>query len=322
MQYCLLQTRQIIIMKINPDAVYLDMSEDDIMKTLLYFFSRNAQKKAAESKPSYEADPEVLEFPDLFYTGKDGNVLSLDVYKPAAVNEGSLPVLFVIHGGGLFVGDSKLVYGFCRNLAKKGFLVFSLNYRLLTDANACGEISDVCDGFYYAETIIEKYGGDRNRVNVFGESAGAYLALYATAAQESDILREKIGCRQSNLIIKKIAFSSGMFYTKRLDLIGLLYPLQIYGAKTLNPFFMKYMNPENPEIMNHLPPALLVSSDADFLRKYTLKYAEALKKAGNEHQLIYYTDNEELTHSFAVYRTDTAEAREVMDQLCSHFKGT
>ena len=298
-----------------------DMNEDEKVKTPLYFYAKNVQKKAAESQPSFAKDPDVQEFNDLRYVGKDGNSLAMDAYRPAARSDEKLPVVLVVHGGGLMVGDIKIVSAFCRRLAKRGFLVFSLEYRLLTEADARGEINDVCEGFKFAETMIGQFGGDPERVNVFAESAGAFLALYTIASHKSEILREKLGCTGSKLEIRKAAFSSGMFYTKKLDVIGIMYPMQIYGKDFANPFFMKYMNPENPEVTNNLPPTLLISSDADFLRKYTLNYDKALERAGVEHKLLYYTDNKELTHSFAVYRPDQPEAEEAMDRLCEHFTG-
>jgi len=297
------------------------MNEDEKVKTLLYFYAKNVQKKAAENQPSFEKDPDVQEFCDLRYVGKDGNSLAMDAYRPLNRSGDKLPVVLVVHGGGLMVGDNKIVSVFCRHLAKRGFLVFSLDYRLLTEADARSEINDVCEGFRFAETMIGQFGGDLERVNVFAESAGAFLALYAIASQKSDVLQDKLGCVRSELKIQKTAFSSGMFYTRKLDLIGVAYPMQIYGKDFVNPFFMKYMNPENPEVTGNLPPTLLISSDADFLRKYTLNYDKALEMAGVEHNLVYYTDNKELTHSFAVYRLDLPEAKEVMDRICEHFSG-
>lgn len=292
-----------------------------MLKTPLYFYARHLQKKAEYPDIVFRKDPAVEEICDLAYAGKDAHTLLADVYRPADRREALLPTVLVVHGGGLMVGNNKSVSVFCRQLAKRGFLVCSLSYRLLTEADACGEISDVCEGFRFSASLVERFQGDPGRVSVFAESAGAYLSLFATAAQTSETIRETFGCDGSELSVRYLALSSGMLYTRKADMIGFVYPLQIYGLKCFSPSFMKLVNPEHPEIINHLPPVLLVSSDADFLRRYTLRYAEALEKAGKKHKLLYFTDNEELTHSFTVYRPDLAEAKEVTDQLCELFQG-
>ena len=42
-----------------------NLNEDEKVKTPLYFYAKNVQKKAAESQPSFGKDPDVQEFCDL-----------------------------------------------------------------------------------------------------------------------------------------------------------------------------------------------------------------------------------------------------------------
>ncbi len=291
------------------------------MKTLLYYFSKNVQKKADAYYGSQEfVIAEDIEADlDLAYSGGGHHPLFLDVYRAKKYAGMELPVILMIHGGGLYVGSRKLENAVSQELARRGFLVFNLEYRLLTEADACGEMDDICAGFRQAEALLPYYDGDKNRVYVIAESAGAYLALYTAAMHNSEKIRKKTGCAVSGLKVRKMAFFSGMFYTKRADLIGAMYPMQIYGKKCLDREFMKYMNPENPEVIQNLPPMLLVSSDADFLKKYTLKYAEALQKKRSDCRLLYYTGNKELTHAFVAYRLDQKESIEVLDEVTGRF---
>lgn len=291
------------------------------MKTLLYYFSKNVQKK---SDAYYGAQETVIEEDmeadlDIAYSGSGGNPLYMDVYRAGKYAGRMLPVIIMVHGGGLYVGSRKLETAISQELARRGFLVFNLEYQLLTEADACGEFGDICAGLRQVEALLPYYNGDRGRVYAIGESAGAYLTLYAAAMHRSEKIRRKIGCAVSGLAIRKMAFFSGMFYTKRLDLIGAAYPLQIYGKKCFDREFMRYMNPEDPEVIRNLPPMLLVSSDADFLKKYTLKYADALKKNGRDCRLMYYTGNQALTHAFPSYRLDQKESMEVIDEITGRF---
>ena len=75
------------------------------------------------------------------------------------------------------------------------------------------------------------------------------------------------------------------------------------------------MNPEYPEVMEQLPPVFMVDSDADFLRKYTKQYAEALREAGHSCTLVYYEDNKKLTHAFPALKPGIPESRDVLEKL-------
>lgn len=295
-------------------------------KTILYRYAEKMQKMSGEFYDSIQIQvPDELEADlGLPYSGGDGNALSMDVFRPAGERPAGhfLPVIIMIHGGGLFVGNARMEAMTCMRFAGRGFLVFSLSYRLLTEADACGELSDICEGFRQVEKLLPAYGGDRDRVYVVSESAGAYLAVFANAMHRSRALYEKVGGRLSNLRVRMMACFSGMFYTKKLDLIGMVYPRQIYGEKRSDKEFMKMMNPEHPEIIGNLPPMLLVSSDEDFLKKYTLKYEKALKKAGIPCRLWYYTDNKECTHAFPSLKPDLKESQEVIDQIADIFLGS
>ena len=106
-----------------------------------------------------------------------------------------------------------------------------------------------------------------------------------------------------------------MFYTTRKDPIGLVYPRYLFGEKRKDSSFLRYMNPECAEVMEHLPPVFLAGSDADFLKGYTKRYAAALRRAGHPCKLLYYEDNKELTHAFPALKPELPESRNVLDQL-------
>lgn len=291
------------------------------MKTILYGFSKLVQNKASDYYENLRIpENENVEcFEDLKYDGENGNSLFMDIFRPVIRYEKKLPVIIMIHGGGLLVGNRKMVSEICQQFAERGFLVFNLDYRLLTEANACEEIADVCSGFRYAESVIEQYKGDNDRIFVLSESAGAYLALYSILAHSHEPFREKVGCRVSGLKVRKLACFSGMFYTSRFDLIGAMYPMQIYGKRMIDPGFMRYMNPENENVISHMPPMLLTTSDADFLKKYTLRYGQALKKNNKVCKIMHYGENKELIHAFPVYKPMLPESQEIIKEICGNF---
>jgi acetyl esterase/lipase len=100
----------------------------------------------------------------------------LDIYTPERAVDGSLPVMFWIHGGGWQVGDKRDVALKPKVLTERGLVFVSTNYRLLTDVEMGVLIRDVAKSLGWVHRNIAKYGGDPKRIFVGGHSAGAQLA--------------------------------------------------------------------------------------------------------------------------------------------------
>lgn len=269
---------------------------------------------AKQGNPHSPAPVGLEVFPDLPYFGPDGAPLAADVYRHGNAGR-SLPVIVMVHGGGLFAGNRKNNRVFCEMLAGRGFLVFALEYRTIDKADARGEISDLCAGFSFVAEKLAEYGGDPRRVCVMGESAGAYLSVYATASANAPALAERIGCGSAELRVRALVCFSGMFYTTRFDFIGAIYRSDLYGAHRGDKAFMRRMNPEHAEVMSNLPPVLLTSSRADFLKRYTLRFAKALNKAGHPCQLLYYEGDKRLIHAFPSLNPLLPESAEVLEKI-------
>ena len=260
-------------------------------------------------------------FNDAEYLGRDKNILYSDIYRPKNSGAKRLPVIIMIHGGGLFMGSRKMNSYICQIFAEKGYLVYALDYRLLTEANAKQEIADVCSGFDFVEASLDKYQGDSSEVYLVAESAGAFLSIYAIGMMKSKKLREAYGIENKcKLNIKKMACFSGMFYTHRFDIVGVLYPKQIYGKGYRKTELKKYINPEDEEILNNLPQMLLTSSKSDYLKKQTLKYNDALEKAGKSPALIYFKErNKKLNHAFPALNPFLAESTGIINHITDRF---
>ena len=257
---------------------------------------------------------------DLAYEGPDGASLAADVYRPKTP-EGPLPIAVFVHGGGLFVGSRKANRAYAELLAKRGYVVFVPEYRLIDQTDGPGSIADVCAGLSYLKAHAAEFGGDLDRVLVIGESAGGYLSLYAVALLSSPLLQEKFHIKAPELSVRAFASFGGMLYTARFDPIGLVYRRDLYGERRHDDSFMELIDPDNPRVESKLPPVLQVTSGADFLKSYTLRFNEALTLAGHDHRLIYYKEGEELTHAFPSLKPELPQSIEVLDDLDAWFKG-
>ena len=124
------------------------------------------------------------------YKGRDGNELYTDIYRLKDTEGEKLPVIVIVHGGGLFAGRPIMERRAAEAFARRGYLVFVPSYRLIAKTDACGEISDICAAFDFAGKEAEGRGGDPERVFAVAESAGAFLVEYAAAMQGSERLCE------------------------------------------------------------------------------------------------------------------------------------
>src|SRR5438270_10868538 len=72
---------------------------------------------------------EVLVRSDIVFAEHDGTKLLGDLYSPKGLNKA--PVLVAVHGGGWQVGNRKFYRNWGAYLAKNGYAVFAIEYRLM-----------------------------------------------------------------------------------------------------------------------------------------------------------------------------------------------
>ena len=303
----------------TPQKSFLDVLRKETVRIILERFQSDMISKM-DAFPADEATNEnVEEQLDNAYVNRKGVPLAMDIFKPKVDPDTELPVIVVIHGGGLVMGDRRISRKFARTLAEKGYLVFAIEYRLAPRANVCEQFDDVCAGMDLIGRKLVDFNVDFTRMYLVSESAGAYLATYVAAMKHSKKLQDAIGYEPTRMVFKAIGLLSGMFYTNRRDPIGLLLSEQYYGEKGNDGTFLQYTNPEHPEIVQNLPPTFFITSRGDFLNRYSLDYHKALKKAGNETHLLYYGDKD-LPHSFPTLAPERKESAEAIDKMLVWFE--
>lgn len=129
------------------------------------------------------------------YTGFDPGAkqsedcLYLNVWSPTLDLDASLPVMLWIHGGGFLNGAASLAEWLGDNLARRGVIVVSCNYRLGAfgflahpQAGANFAVLDWVAALTWVAKNIHAFGGDPDNVTIFGQSAGgaAVRALLST----------------------------------------------------------------------------------------------------------------------------------------------
>jgi para-nitrobenzyl esterase len=133
-----------------------------------------------------ERKPWTYEFMAHNEIGED--CLYLNVWTPAKSATDKLPVFFWIHGGGLVEGSTVVPVYDGEQMARKGAVVVTINYRLgvlgflahpeLTREsghNASGDygLLDQLAALKWVQKNIAAFGGDPSRVTIAGQSAGS-----------------------------------------------------------------------------------------------------------------------------------------------------
>ena len=273
-------------------------------------------KEIGEDKNAKYEVEEILNNP---YMNRSEVPLAMDIFKPVVPDKQELPVIVTIHGGGLVLGDRKMSRRFAKTLAGRGYLVFSVEYRLAPRANSAEQLDDICAGMDLVGRKLVDYEVDFTRMFLVAESAGAFLAIYVAAMKRSLPLQKAIGYEPTKMKFTALGLISGMFYTNRPDPIGLLLSEQFFGDKRTDKNFLKYTDPEHSEIVDNLPPAFFVTSRGDFLNNYTLMYHKKLKKAGKTTKLIYYGE-EELGHAFVTMKPWLKKSQDAIDKMIDWFE--
>jgi len=100
-----------------------------------------------------------------------------DIYIPAGT--GPFPVLALVHGGGFAFESQRmaLMSSVAVKAVDSGYAVVAIDYRKSNEAAFPAALSDVKAAIRFIKANAAKYGFDKDRVAVWGESAGAYLSV-------------------------------------------------------------------------------------------------------------------------------------------------
>lgn len=288
---------------------------ETFIKSRADFEKQSALRNQALSFPAG-----VTEITDIPYCDSNDSAHRLDIFYPTDTKEELLPVIVNVHGGGLILGSKEFNRFFCALLSKAGFLVFSMEYRLVPDVTVFEQFTDYSRALDSIEHRIPEYHGDSSHVYVVADSGGAYIATYATAMQKSSRLAKAANVIPAHLNINALGLISGMFYTTKFDKIGLFLSPYLYGKNYKKGAFAPYTNPEHEDIVKYLPPCYLVTSHNDMLQRYTLNFEKALARNGMEHKLTNYPQGKKLTHAFSVFRPFEKESLEQIDDMLTYLK--
>lgn len=125
----------------------------------------------------------VRDVPYLEHRGRPrhGRASLLDVYVPTRAPK-PLPVVMYVHGGGFAMLSKDTHRIMAVAIARKGYLVFNINYRLGPKHLYPSPLEDACEALLWVQNNAARFGGDPSRIAIAGESAGGNLVTALAVA--------------------------------------------------------------------------------------------------------------------------------------------
>lgn len=202
------------------------------------------------------------------------------VYRPAGV-EGVLPGIVYIHGGGMSTGniegEDAIAAMYCEQV---GCVVVSLDYRLAPENPYPAQIEDCYAGLLWTALHADEIGLDRDRLAVYGGSAGGNLAI-AMALLARDRGTPKVSYCMA--LYPMVDDSSSLPSTHEITDIG------VWDRAVSIEAWEWYLNGvaadgyaaplRNPDL-SELPPTYLDVGEVDLVRDETIAFASRLLQAG------------------------------------------
>jgi acetyl esterase/lipase len=253
----------------------------------------------------------------------DGHPLhTLTIYR-AEDAVGAQPVIVEVHGGSWIYGDSQLNRYSNHWLAKRGYTVIALGYRVCPEVNYAGGLEDMFAAFQWVYQHGAEYGCDMNNVYLCGDSSGGHLSALAVECMADPDKAAAFGGLKTDLKFNAVNFTCGAFYLKDMCEITCA---RAYFGKIIGKGWRKskYYDLANFELkpgLADVPPILLSSCYKDFLQKYVLKAYDALTEAGYNCKLIFREAKtvNELEHVYNVHWPDYPESEETNQAMLDWF---
>ena len=131
---------------------------------------------------AWAKDYEVVTRPNLEFVQHDGANLAGDLYLPKGLDKA--PVVIAVHGGGWQAGGRASYKFWGPFLARNGYALFSIGYRLGKAGTYPGSVYDVKAAVQFVRAKAADLGVDPARVGLMGDSAGGHLAALVGLAPD------------------------------------------------------------------------------------------------------------------------------------------
>lgn len=259
----------------------------------------------------------IKQWNDISY-GPHGKDNLLDVYRP--VGQENCPIIVNVHGGGYVYGDKELYKRYSMDLARRGFAVVNINYRLAPKWKFPAPLEDINNAMLWIQRE-SRWFGDATHIFMVGDSAGAQLVSQYAAMLCNDEYMAAFGFTRPDpgIQLKAVGLNCGM------------YDLAPLAAQKRSGLFLDYLgrklSADDPRfsvldaIGSNYPPAHITTSCHDYLRAAAQPMHDFLTEKGIPCRIDCYGTEEDASigHVFHI-NIITPTAIECNDAQCEFFR--
>ena len=244
--------------------------------------------------------------------------IPLRIYRPLTAGDRPLPMFVFFHGGGSIMGSLNSYDALCQELcAGSGCLVVSVDYRLAPDHPYRNASQDCYDATVWAHANAAQLGGDPTRFAVGGESGGGGLAAtVALMARDQGgppirfqlLIYPFVGTRGDNPSMA--TFAKG--YVFDAEDLEMFFDLNVPDRSALRDW---RICPIWADSLAGLPPAFIITAEADILRDDAESYGRRLQADGTPAIVRRYDG---VIHGFVAMAGQIQAGRQAIHDCATH----
>jgi len=246
--------------------------------------------------------PGTVEEKNIAYCTIGSRKFLIDAFFPKQQSSKRIAVI-IVHGGGWRTGNRTLHYPLAQRLADLGYVCFTPEYRLSTEALYPAGVYDVKSSIRWVRKNAAKYNIDPNKIVVAGHSAGGELAAMMGATNDIASF-EGDGCNKN--------ISSKVNAVIDMDgLLAFIHPESGEGDDSKRTSaatnWFGYSKIENPELWKqgsplthtgpHTPPTLFINSNVARMHAGRDDYINVLDKYNIYTEVRFF----DAPHSFVLF---------------------
>ena len=244
---------------------------------------KKSHPDVAISGVSDKTPPSVKEQRDIVYNTVGDRKLLLDAFYPKKKMRKARPAILIIHGGGWRTGNRQQHISLAQHLAALGYVCFTPEYRLSTEALYPAAVHDLKAALRWMRANAKKYKIDTNHIATIGFSAGGQLSALLGTTGDNPEFEGTSGNVGHSTKVNAIVDIDGI--------LAFIHPESGEGddsrSTSAATYWFGYSKTENRELwqaasaLNHVdaqtPPTLFLNSGVDRMHAGRTDYLKKLE---------------------------------------------
>ncbi len=258
-----------------------------------FVFAKGAEQASASTEP-FVPEGVRIERDVRYGSGLDE---VFDVFTPANAS-GAMPAVLWVHGGGFVAGARTDLTNYLQVLAAREFVTIAVGYSRAPEARFPTPVRQTNAALAYVYANAERFGIDRDRLFLAGDSAGAQIAAQSALVISDPTYATRIGVEPG---IAPKALRAVVLFCGPHDPIG-RQPTW-YVRPYIRTIVWSYMGARDfedphvkqfavaPYVTAEFPPSFISVGNDDPLAPQSIELARALRAAGAEVETLFFPED-------------------------------